>query len=100
MSLDALEVELLEPSENWKYRLCSSCSEILCTSLQNKQSTFLNDLTDTTLDVYCLLYFLCIMGWSSVFESSNIRGLQEIAMGQPKLFNADFAVKTSEFRGC
>ena len=44
--------------------------------------------------------FLCIMGWSSVFESSNIRGLQDIAMGQPKLFNADFAVKTSEFRGC
>ena len=55
MSLDALAVELLEPSENWKYRLCSSCSEILCTSLQNKQSTFLNDLTDTTLDIYSLL---------------------------------------------
>ena len=29
--------------------------EILCTSLQNKQSTFLNDLTDTMLDVYNLL---------------------------------------------
>ena len=55
MSLDALAVELLEPSENWKYRLRSSCSEILCTSLQNKQSTFLNDLTDTTLDNYSLL---------------------------------------------
>ena len=40
------------------------------------------------------------MGWSSVFEYSNILGLQDIAMGQPKLFNADFAVKTSEFRGC
>ena len=23
MSFDALAVELLEPSENWKYRLCS-----------------------------------------------------------------------------
>ena len=55
MSFDALAVELLEPSENWKYRLCSSYSEILCTSLQNKQSTFLNDLTDTTLDFYSLL---------------------------------------------
>ena len=55
MSLDALAVELLEPSENWKYRLCSSCSEILCTSLQNKQSVFLDDLTDTTLDIYSLL---------------------------------------------
>ena len=40
------------------------------------------------------------MGWSSVFESSNIRGLQDIVMGQPKLFSADFAVKTLEFRGC
>ena len=50
MSLDALEAELLEPFENWKYRLCHSCIEILCTTLQNKQSTFLNDLTDTTLD--------------------------------------------------
>ena len=29
MLLYALEVELLEPSENWKYRLCSSCIEIL-----------------------------------------------------------------------
>ena len=29
--------------------------EILCTSLQNQQSTFLNDLTDTTLDIYNLL---------------------------------------------
>ena len=55
MSLDALAVELLEPSENWKYRLCSSCSDILCTSLQNKQRAFLNDLTDTTLDIYSLL---------------------------------------------
>ena len=55
MSLDALEVELHESSENWKYRSCSSCSEVLCTSLQNKQSTFLNDLTDTTLDMYSLV---------------------------------------------
>ena len=55
MSLDALEVELLEPSENWKYIFCSMYSEILCTSLQNQQSTFLNDLTDTTLDIYNLL---------------------------------------------
>ena len=37
------------------------------------------------------------MGWSSVYESSNIGGLQDIEMRQPKLFNADFAVKTSEF---
>ena len=46
--------------------------------------------------------FLCmmIMGWSSVFESSNIRGLQDIEMRQPKPFNADFAVKMSEFRVC
>ena len=46
-----------------------------------------------------LIYFpfLCIMGWSSVYESSNIGGLQDIEMRQPKLFNADFAVKTSEF---
>ena len=29
--------------------------EIFCTSLQNKQSTFLNDLTDTMVDVYNLL---------------------------------------------
>ena len=55
MSLDALEVELLESSEKWEYRLCSSCSEVQCTSLQNKQRTFLNDLTDTTLDIYGLL---------------------------------------------
>ena len=41
--------------------------------------------------------FLCIMGWSSVFESSNISGLQDIEMRLPKLFNADFAVETSEF---
>ena len=50
------------------------------------------------------------MGWSLVFqvESSSIstdspaviRGLQDIEMRQPKLFNADFAVKTLEFRGC
>ena len=51
MLLDALEEELLEPFENWKYRLCSLCSEILCTSLQNKQSTFLYYLTDTTVDI-------------------------------------------------
>ena len=44
--------------------------------------------------------FLSIMGWTSVFKSSNIWGLQDIEMRQPKLFNADFAVKTSEFRGC
>ena len=49
MSLDSLAAELLEPFESWKYRLCHSCSEILCMTLQNKQSTFLNDLTDTTL---------------------------------------------------
>ena len=55
MSLDALEVELLEPFENWKYRLCSLCSEILCTSLQKKQSTFQNYLTDTTLDIFNLI---------------------------------------------
>ena len=30
----------------------------------------------------------------------NIRGLQDIEMRKPKRFNADFAVKTSEFRGC
>ena len=45
-------------------RLCSRTGEmhntdyafeILCTSLQNKQITFLNDLTDTMLDVYNLL---------------------------------------------
>ena len=52
MSLDTLEVELLLPFENWKYILAF---EILCTSLQNKHITFLNDLTDTTLDVYNLL---------------------------------------------
>ena len=49
MSLDTLEEELLEPFENWKYRSYHLCSEILCTTLQNMQSTFLNDLTDTTL---------------------------------------------------
>ena len=49
----------------------------------------------------CIIYFpfLCIMGWSYVFESSNMRGLQDIEMKQPKLFNTDFAVKTWEFRG-
>ena len=40
------------------------------------------------------------MGWSSVFESSNILGLKDIAIGQPRLFNTDFAIKTSEFRRC
>ena len=51
MSLETLEVELHEPFINWKYR----SFEILCTSPQNKQSTFLNELTDTTLDVYNIL---------------------------------------------
>ena len=36
------------------------------------------------------------MGWSSVFESSNIRGLQDTAMGQPKLFNAELTVKSQD----
>ena len=36
------------------------------------------------------------MGWSSVFESSNILGLHYIKMGQPKVFNADS--KTLELR--
>ena len=44
--------------------------------------------------------FLCIMSWTSVFESSNILGLQDIEMRQLKLFNAYFTVKTSKFRGC
>ena len=39
-------------------------------------------------------------GTSSVFESINIWGLQDIAMGQPKLYNSEFVVKTSKFSGC
>ena len=35
-----------------------------------------------------------------MFESSNILGLKDIAIGQPRLFNTDFAIKTSEFRRC
>ena len=91
-------MELLELSENWKYRFCSWCSAILCMSLQKQQCTFLNNLTGTTLDIYSLLSFpvhyglsifnlsptqktcllpmvlkLTCLGWSLVFESSNIQ---------------------------
>ena len=41
---------------------------------------------------------LCIIGWSLMSESSNIRGFQYIKIWLPKLFNVDFSVKTSEFR--
>ena len=44
-----------------------------------------------------LVYFsiLGIVSWSSVSESSNIRGFKNIEMKLPKLFNMDFTVKMS-----
>ena len=78
----------LAPSRNWK---------VQGLVLRGYFLNCLRKLKETTLDVFALLFNLCIMSWSFGSQSSSM-GFQDIEMSLSKLFKANFAVKMMGFQ--